>query len=114
MAAPGANKYIVTAADIARFLIIIALGVLAVITFLVAGTVVVLMTVDSAACDCFRYYPVGLAVLGLLGLFFLIDIIIEAVDAPSVLQDWVMNSKQNQEMLLLSGICIVAFMIVLH
>jgi hypothetical protein len=114
MAAPGANKYIVTAADIGRFLIIIMLGVLAAVTFLVAGTVVILMAVDSAACDCFRYFPVGLAVLGILGLIFLIDLILEAVEAPSVIQEWAGSTTKNQDMLVLSAICIVAFIIVLN
>jgi hypothetical protein len=114
MAAPGASKYIVTAADIGRFLIIIMLGVLAAITFLVAGTVVILMAVDSAACDCFRYFPVGLAVLGILGLIFLVDLIIEAIDAPTVVQEWVTSTTKNQDMLVLGTICLIAFIIVLN
>ncbi len=111
---PDAKSYIVTAADIGRFLIIIMLGVLAAITFLVAGTVVILMAVDSAACDCFRYFPVGLAVLGILGLIFLVDLIIEAIDAPSILQEWAGSSTKNKDMLVLGTICLVAFAIVLN
>lgn len=114
MAAPSANKYIVTAADIGRFLIIALMGFASAVTFLVAGTVTVLMVVDSAACDCFRYYPVGLSVLGLLGLLLLIDMIIVAVDAPPVVEKFFKDSKQNQEMLMLSGICFVVFFIILH
>jgi len=41
-----------TLADYARFALLIALGVLSVIVFLVAGTLVGLMFVDPYGCQC--------------------------------------------------------------
>lgn len=113
MAAPP-NKYMLTAADIGRFIIIAALGVLAAITFLVAGTIIVLMSVETSGCNCFVYTPVGLFVLFLLGLCFFVGIIIEAVDAPEVFQAWYSKSKENREMLILGGISLIAILIVLR
>ncbi len=78
-----------TSADIMRFIIIISLGVLAFITFLVAGTIIGLMWLDSWSCGVCKRYPVGLYVLGLLGLLFIISISIEASDAPETWQKWI-------------------------
>ena len=107
------GKSTVTAADIGRFLVIMGLGLLATTTFLVAGTVVILMAVDSAASNAFRYFPVGIAVMGILGLFFLIDTIVEAIDAPTVFHKWLMSSKDNQDALRLAAISMIAILIIL-
>lgn len=77
-----------TLADYARFGLIIALGVLSFIVFLVAGTLVGLMYVDPYGCRCVHPFPpVGLYVLGFLGLLLLIPAIRTAViDAPEKLE----------------------------
>jgi hypothetical protein len=113
MAAP-AKKVVLTAADIGRFLIIAALGFLASVTFLVAGTIAILMAVETSGCKCFVYTPVGLFVLGVFGLCLLVGIIIEAVDAPEVFQNWYGKSKENREMLILGTISLVAVLLVLR
>ena len=53
-----------TAADFLRFVIIVSLGVLAFITFLVAGTIVGLMWLDSWTCGTCARYPAGLYIMG--------------------------------------------------
>lgn len=113
MAAPGKST-VITVADLARFAIIVGLGVLSALTFLVAGTIVVLMAVEGSGCNCFTYFPVGLAVLGLLGLFFLIDLINEMTYGPGILQDWYQESDRNRYQLLLAGISFVAFWLVMR
>lgn len=112
MAADKKKKYIVTAADIGRFIIIICLGVLSVLTFMVAATIVILMAVETNGCDCFKYHPVGLVVLGILGLLFLIDIVIESVDAPTVIQTWYNESAKNKQSVLLLIISLIAVWLV--
>jgi len=78
-----------TSADVMRFVIIISLGVVAVITFLVAGTILGLMWVDSWSCGTCKRYPIGLYVLSLLGLLFLLSIGYEASDAPEPWRKWI-------------------------
>ncbi|RIA47578.1 hypothetical protein [Dichotomicrobium thermohalophilum] len=77
-----------TLADYARFALLIALGVLSFIVFLVAGTLVGLMFVDPYGCRCvYPFPPVGLYVLGILGLLLLIPMVRTAVvDAPEALE----------------------------
>jgi hypothetical protein len=112
MAADKKNKYIVTAADIGRFLIILSLGALSILTFMVAGTIVILMAVETNGVDWFKYHPVGLVVLGLLGLLFIIDIIIESVDAPTVIQTWYNESAKNKQSIVLLIISVIAIWLV--
>ncbi len=57
-------------ADIARMALIVTLGFLAFITFLIAGTIVGLMWLESSNCNCI-HFPVGLYVLALLGILLL-------------------------------------------
>lgn len=97
-----------TAADIGRFILIVGLGALSFITFLFAGTIVVLMAVLSSGCNCFTYFPVGLAVLGLLGLIFLIDMIIDITSAPSILQAWYKGDERHKQRLILLAISVAA------
>lgn len=73
-----------TAADFLRFVIIVSLGVLGLITFLVAGTIVGLMWLDSWSCGVCREYPAGIYILGLLGILFIISIGVEASEAPEL------------------------------
>jgi hypothetical protein len=81
-----------TCADVTRFIIIISLGVVSFITFLVAGTIIGLMWLDSFSCVTCKRYPVGIYILGVLGILYLISIGIEASEAPEPWQKWV---KEN-------------------
>lgn len=81
-----------TSADFLRFIIIISLGILAFITFLVAGTIIGLMYLDSWSCGVCKEYPVGLYILGVLGLLFLISIGYEASEAQEPWETWIKES----------------------
>ena len=81
-----------TSADFLRFVIIISLGILAFITFLVAGTIVGLMWLDSWSCGVCKKYPVGLYILGILGILFLISIGSEASEAHGPWETWMRES----------------------
>ncbi|MEJ2124494.1 MAG: hypothetical protein P8Y67_05915 [Alphaproteobacteria bacterium] len=113
MAAPS-SKYILTALDIGRFCIIIALGFMATLTFLVSGTILLLMIVETGDCKCFVYMPAGLFVLMIFGISLLVGAIIEGVDAPEVFQNWYSSSKENRELLVLFTISFLAILIVLN
>ncbi len=78
-----------TSADFMRFVIMISLGVLAFITFLVAGTLIGLMWLESWSCGACKQYPVGLYILGLIGIFFLVSIGMEASEAPEPWEKWI-------------------------
>lgn len=107
------KKPIITVADLTRFAIILGLGVLSALTFLVSGTIVILMAVEGSGCDWFTYFPVGLAVLGLLGLMFLIDLINEATYGPGLLQKWFEENEKNRYNMLLGAIVMVALWLVM-
>lgn len=79
--------------DVARFALIIALGFLAFLIFLTAGTILGLMWVESSYCNCV-HYPIGLYVLGLLGILFIASMIGESVDAPPVFEEWAKNQRE--------------------
>lgn len=83
-----------TLADIARFALITALGILAFIVFLIVGTLIGLMYLDPYECRCFDPFPpVGLYALGFAGLLFLLSMAREAVvDAPPKLKAWGLNN----------------------
>jgi len=98
-----------TAVQIAHFLILIGLGILSVITFLVAGTIVALMIVEASGCNCVQY-PVGLYILGALGLLLLVSLIREIVEAPLFSGDWIAT---NQEALILTLLVILTILIIL-
>jgi hypothetical protein len=70
-----------TSADLMRFFIILGLGVLSFITFLVAGTLIGLMWLDSWSCGNCARYPAGIYILGVLGLLLLASIGGEASEA---------------------------------
>jgi len=86
-----------TSADFLRFVIIVSLGVLGFITFLVAGTIIGLMWLDTWSCGVCKEYPVGIYILGLLGILFIISISAEASEAPDVVSEtwwpWIKKSK---------------------
>ena len=98
-----------TAAQLLHFLIVIGLGILAFLTFLVAGTILGLMIVEDSGCNCIQY-PIGLYVLGILGLLFLISAIRELVDGPYFTWDWVSG---NQEALIVALLVLLALLIIL-
>jgi hypothetical protein len=81
-----------TAADFLRFVIIISLGIVAFITFLVAGTIVGLMWLDSWSCGMCKQSPVGLYILGVLGILLLISIGMEASEAYAPWESWIRES----------------------
>ena len=95
--------------DVARFGLIVALGLLAVITFLFAATIVGLMWVESSDCNCV-HYPIGLYALGLLGILLLASIIGEAFDATtrSWFEDWAENRR---EALVAAGIFVLVLIL---
>ncbi len=82
-----------TSADFMRFVIIVSLGALAFVTFLVAGTIIGLMWVDSFSCGTCKQYPVGLYILGILGILYIISISVEASEAPMAWSPWVKKNK---------------------
>ncbi len=82
-------------ADIARFVVVIGLGVLAFITFVVAGTIVGLMVVDGDRCGECVSFPVGLGVLALLAVFFLITMVQEWRAAPPAFKEWFSKNRTN-------------------
>ena len=100
-----------TSADIMRFVIIISLGVLAFITFLVAGTIIGLMWLDSWSCGVCKQYPVGLYILALLGILFLISIGNEASEAGEPWHKWMRDNWETPTVVLVS---IIAFIIVVN
>jgi hypothetical protein len=101
-----------TLADYARFALLIALGVLSFIVFLVAGTLVGLMFVDPYGCRCVHPFPpVGLYVLGVLGILLLIPAIRTAVnDAPEYLEKVGLTSYMTIALIVIS---ILVFIIIL-
>lgn len=98
-----------TATDVARFALIIALGLLALVTFLIAGTIVGLMWADGSDCNCV-HYPIGLYVLGLFGALLIASMISESFDAPEVFEKW---AKNQRETMILGGISLVAVILLL-
>jgi len=98
-----------TVADVARFALIIALGLLALITFLIAGTIVGLMWVDSSDCNCV-HYPIGLYVLGLFGILLIASMVGESLDAPPVFENWAENQR---EALIVGVIFLIAIILLL-
>jgi hypothetical protein len=100
-----------TSADFLRFVIIVSLGILAFITFLVAGTIVGLMWIDGYDCGHCRRYPVGIYILGILGILFLISIGMEASDAPEPWEKWI---RANSMTLIIGFLSFFAFMAVMN
>lgn len=100
-----------TSADVMRFVIIVSLGVLAFITFLVAGTMIGLMWLDSWSCGPCKRYPVGMYILAILGVLLIVSIASEAGDAPEPWEKWIAANKMT---LLILAMSLVAFVFVLN
>ncbi len=100
-----------TAADFLRFVIIVSLGVLAFITFLVAGTILGVMWLDSWTCGACSRYPAGLYILGLLGILLIISISNEASEVPEKWTPWM---KNNRTVLIVGAISFVTALFVMH
>ena len=99
-----------TAAQLVHFLIVIGLGILAFLIFLVAGTILGLMIVEDSGCSYCIQYPIGLYVLGLLGLLLLISAIRALVDGPYFTWDWL---TRHQEALIVALLVLLALIIIL-
>jgi hypothetical protein len=97
-------------ADVLRYLVIVGLGVLSVVTFLVAGTITGLMIFDDGNCKFCDSYPIGLWTLGLLGGLFTYSMVQVAIDkAPEVISKMKPVKREN---LVLAGIIFVFFIII--
>jgi uncharacterized BrkB/YihY/UPF0761 family membrane protein len=89
-----------------KFLAIVLLGLLALITFLVTLTILGLMVVDPTGCgDCLRY-PMGLWALVTLGVFFLISMGMEWAEARKPFRDWM---EENWIVAVIALIVLVVF-----
>ena len=82
-----------TTAQIIHFLVAIGLGILALITFIVAATILGLMLVEDSRCYCVQY-PIGLYVLGVLGILLFGTLISELIEAPLFSADWITSNRQ--------------------
>jgi hypothetical protein len=98
-----------TAAQLLHFLIVIGLGILAFITFIVAATILGLMIVENSECDCWQY-PVGLYVLGILGILFLHSAIRVLIDGPFFTWKWI---TEHREAIILALLIIFVLLIIL-
>jgi hypothetical protein len=99
-----------TVADVLRFFVIVGVGVLAVVTFLVAGTITGLMIFDDDSCKFCDSYPIGLWTLGLLGGLFAYSMLQVAIEQlPERVLKWYPNNKEN---LVLMGIVFVFFIVI--
>jgi len=98
-----------TAAHLVQYFIIIGLGILAFITFLVAGTILGLMIYEDSRCLCIQY-PIGLYVLGFFWLFLLIGVIWELIESPIFTTKWVVD---NREALILGLLVFLALLLIL-
>jgi hypothetical protein len=98
-----------TAAHLVQYLILLLLGILAFITFLVAGTILGLMIYEDSRCFCLQY-PIGLWVLGFLGLLLLIGLVIELINSPVFAIEWLNN---NREALIVAGLILLALILIL-
>jgi hypothetical protein len=96
-----------TTAQIIHFLIAIGLGILAFLTFIVAMTILGLMLVED--CYCVQY-PIGIYVLGILGILLLASLISELIEAPLFSSDWIISNRQA---LILAILILLTIIIVL-
>lgn len=99
-----------TAAQIIHFFIVIGLGILAFLTFIVAGTILGLMIVEDMGCNDCVQYPVGLYVLGFLGLLMLIGLILEIVEGPFFTAKWI---NDNLQALIIALLILFALLLIL-
>jgi hypothetical protein len=78
-----------TSADFMRFMIIIMLGIMAFVTFLVTGTILGLMWLDTWSCARCHRYPVGLYILAIMAVLYFISLAYEIADAPFFWSKWI-------------------------
>lgn len=83
-----------TSTDVARFALLITLGFFGLLTFLVAATIVGLMWAESSSCNCI-HFPIGLYVLGVVGILFIISMINEAVEASPLFEKWSESKRED-------------------
>ncbi len=107
-----------TVADLLRFVIIASLGAIAFITFLVAGTIVGLMWLDSWSCGTCVRYPAGLYVMGLLGILLAVSLGMEAAEASPRWMPWIKSwwpwLTKYREHLIVAGIGAIALIVVMN
>ena len=68
------------------------------------------MWLDSSDCNCL-HYPIGIYVLGLLGILLFVSLIVEIFDATttSVFEDWAENRREA----LVAGVIFLIVLILL-
>lgn len=93
-------------ADLFRFLLIIGLGVLAFITFLVAGTIIGLMWLETSDCHFCRKYPVGLWILGITALLFIYSMTRNIDTGWDVIAKWI---RENTTAFILVIVILLVF-----
>jgi hypothetical protein len=98
-----------TAAHLLQYFILIVLGILAFITFVVAGTILGLMIYEDSRCLCIQY-PIGLYVLGFFWLLLLVGLIIELINSPIFTIAWL---NENREALILALLILLAVILIL-
>jgi hypothetical protein len=70
------------------------------------------MWLESSRCNCW-HLPVGLYVLGLLGIFFLVSIIRESLDVQPVFEGWIENQSQREALIIVLIFFLVIFLILI-
>jgi hypothetical protein len=104
------------AARIFRYIIIVNLGILAAITFLVAGTLVGLTWFDSWRCGSCLTVPAGIYILAIFGLLLLGKMAFEAGEAAVIwrtyLLAWGRWARANWPIPLVLALSVVTFFLV--
>jgi hypothetical protein len=67
------------------------------------------MLADASTCNCI-HYPIGLYVLGFLGLLLFFSMISDAFYAPEIFENWANNQR---EALIIAAIVIIAIFLLL-
>jgi hypothetical protein len=100
----------INVADVLRLFVITGLGVLAIVTFLVAGTITGLMIVDDESCKYCDAYPIGLWILGLLGGLFAYSMVQVAIEQiPLKAAKW---RPESREVVVLLGVACLVFVVI--
>lgn len=101
-----------------RYVIIINLGILAFITFLVAGTLVGLTWFESWRCGTCLAHPAGIYILGLTGLLILGKMAFEAGEAAIIWRAytlmWWRWGRANWPIPLVLVLSVVTFFLVIN
>ena len=99
-----------TAADVARFSLIIGLGFLAFLVLIFAGTIIGSMWLEASYCNCI-HLPVGLYVLLFIAILFTISIILELVDHWSGFINALFGTRERTTVTLIIIIVIIIILI---